>query len=211
LKKLQKDNMSKQVTFEIHEKNNFTESERIKFRKSINYAEQVINSEEFKVRFLQMPLVQTNNKTNLEIYNELMSGADKFNKEADKDIDVQITMYYSFKNTVGYTYPTTWFTWINRKFFSSFDYADVAGNVVHEYMHNMGYGHLRATDKWSVPYAVGYLVRNMIKELIKETNPETEKEPNDISVPTVNKKLVCHRSWKTLWLTKICKWVDIKE
>jgi len=203
--------MSNRLVFQIHGKQDFTEPEKAKFKKALNYAEEIINSSEFKMRFLQMPLVQANGKSNEQIYRELMSGADKFNKESDNDIDVHITMYYSFKRTVGYTYPSTWFTWINRKFFSSFDYADVAGNVVHEYMHNMGYDHIRATDKWSVPYAVGYLVRDMIKEFIKEKVSETEKEPDSIKFPTVNKKLVCYRSWKTLWLTKICNWAEVKE
>lgn len=199
--------MSNRITFEIHNKQNFTEAEKIKFKQALYYAEEVMNSQEFKTRFLQMPLVQTNGKTNQQIYEELMSGADKFNQEADGDIDVYITMYYSFRNTVGYTYPSTWYTWINRKFFSGFNYADVAGNVVHEYMHNMGYDHKRATDKWSVPYAVGYLVRDMIKEYLeKPQSSEDTNVPDHIKVETTNKKLVCYRSWKTLWLTKICRW-----
>jgi hypothetical protein len=153
--------------FELHQLNNFSQEERDKFVEAIRLAEDVLNSIEFKNRFLNLPLVQTNGNTNKQIYNQLMSGADKFNKESDSDIDVYITLYYSFRNTVGYTYPSTWWTWINRKFFSSFDFADVAGNVVHEYAHNLGYDHIRASDIWSVPYAIGYLVRDMIKEKIK--------------------------------------------
>ena len=145
-----------------------------------------------------------------------MSGADKFNKEADQDIDVYLTIYYSFKSTVGYTYPSTWWTWINRKFFSSFDESEVAGNVVHEYMHNLGYDHNTAKDHNSVPYATGYLVRDLIKEFEKEpvettvevsieepAKPEQPIEPSD-------KKYVCYRSWKTLWLTKTCRWEQFK-
>jgi hypothetical protein len=168
--------MSNRIVFELHQLNNFSKEERDKFIEAIRLAEDVLNSIEFKNRFLNLPLVQTNGNTNKQVYNQLMSGADKFNKELDNDIDVYITLYYSFKNTVGYTYPTTWFTWINRKFFSSFDYADVAGNVVHEYMHNVGYDHIRASDKWSVPYAIGYLVRDMIKEKIKYDRYLTQYE-----------------------------------
>ena len=160
--------MSNHIRFEVHNKQNFTDEERIKFMASLDLAKQVLNSAEFKERFLALPLVQTLGYSNIDIYNMLMSGADKFNTEADSAIDVHITMYYSFRNTVGYTYPTTWWTWINRKFFSYFSYADVAGNVVHEYMHNMSFDHRRASDSMSVPYATGDLVSAMINELINK-------------------------------------------
>lgn len=192
--------MSNRIKFEIHELNSFTELEKEKFHKTIIKTEEVLNSEKFKQELLNLKLEQTNGKTNEEIYNEIMSGADNFNKEVDKDIDVYLTMYYSFKNTVGYTYPSTWWTWINRKFFSSFDEGDIAGNVVHEYMHNLGYDHKTAKDHNSVPYAVGYLIRRLVDELDKEAVEATENSDSS------GKKYVCYRSWKTLWLTKNCRW-----
>lgn len=93
----------------------------------------------------------------------VLSGKDKFNTASDGDLDLHLTMYYSFRNVVGYTYPSTWFTWINRKFFAKFKSGDIAGNIFHEYMHNMGMDHPNV-DKKSVVYQVGYIVRDRINE-----------------------------------------------
>ena len=173
------------ITFEVHGTKNFTEQERQKFSLAIKKAEEVLNSEEFKDAVLIYPFDQANGTTNKEIYDMIMSGADKFNTMEDGDIDVQIEMYYSFGRAIGYTYPSTWFTWINRKFFKRFDHSEIAGNVVHEYMHNLGFGHRTAKDHDSVPYAIGYLVRDMVKgkEIVI---------PDEIYTSAPRKK----RSWK---------------
>jgi hypothetical protein len=163
------------LVFEVHNKNNFTPEEKEKFLKALEEATKIINSPEFKQRALNLKLEQALGYNSLEIYQKFMSGSDKFNTVSDKDIDVHITMFYSFRNTVGYTYPTTWFTWINRKFFSRFNEAEIAGNVVHEYMHNLGFGHNSPRDKNSVPYAYGYLVRDMIREA--KVNPQPQPTP----------------------------------
>jgi len=152
------------LTFEIHGTKNFSEKERQKFALAIKKAEFELNSEEFKTAVLLYPFEQTNGKSNQEIYDMIMSGADKFNTMEDQDIDVQITLYYSWKKTIGYTYPSTWATWVNRRFFSKFNESQIAGNVVHEYMHNMGFGHKKASDHNSVPYAIGYIIRDLIKK-----------------------------------------------
>jgi len=152
------------VTFQIHNVKNFSEKERTKFFMAIEKAENVINSIEFGQRVMVYPFIQTNGFNNMDVYNMFMSGADKFNKSKDNDLDVYITMYYSFGRAIGYTLPSTWFTWINRKFFSRFNHASIGGNVTHEYCHNLGFGHISAKDHDSVPYAIGYIVRNMILE-----------------------------------------------
>lgn len=189
--------MSNYITIEIHGTKNFSKEEEKKFSKAVYGIHTIINSAEFKDRFLSLPLEQTNNMSPIEIYQLFMSGKDKFNKVEDKDIDIYITMYYSWKNTIGYTYPSTWFTWINRKYFSRFSRAEIAGNIIHEYMHNLGFNHRKPTDYMSVPYATGYLVRDMIKEIDDEglITPIHQK-----------KKAVYKRSWKYLWLKKVCYW-----
>jgi hypothetical protein len=195
--------MSNKVKFEIHELKDFSNLEKEKFHKAMSKCEVILNSEKFKNELLNLKLEQTEGKTNLQIYDEIMLGADKLNKEADQDVDVYLTIYYSFKSTVGYTYPSTWRTWINRKFFSKFDEGEIAGNVMHEYMHKLGYGHRTAKDHNSVPYAVGYLVRDLIKKI--DTPEVTTITPEEI-LDTSGKKYVCYRSWKNLWLTKTCRW-----
>ena len=83
-------------------------------------------------------------------------------------------MYYSLRSTIGYTYPDTLRIWINRRFFRSFRPSQVAANLIHEYMHKLGFTHdynNTPTRKFSVPYAVGRLIREMI-------------DSNQINIPT---------------------------
>ncbi len=106
--------------------------------------------------------------------NQLLSGADKFNPKNDGDLDLYLTLYYSMKNVVGYTYPSTWWTWTNRKYFKKFDDGEIAGHVVHEYLHNMGLSHPNMFS--SLTYQFGYLVRDMInKKELKPSNPRRTK------------------------------------
>lgn len=186
--------MNNQIGIDVHSTKNFTKAERAKFKRAINLGHKVINSKEFKQRFLSLPLEQTNGMSPARIYELFKSGKDKFNKESDQDIDVYITMYYSWKRTIGYTNPSTWFTWVNRKFFSRFSEAEIAGNVIHEYFHNLGFDHKKASDHNSVPYAAGYLVRDMVKELL-------------IGSGEIERRIrVCYRPWKYLRLRKVYYW-----
>jgi hypothetical protein len=114
--------------------------------------------------------------SNKEIYNLFMSGADKFNPEPDNDMDLFLTSYYSRKNVVGYTYPSTFKTWVNRKFFvrrlkSKNGHAKIIGNIIHEYMHNLGFSHNKrwnSTRKHTVPYAYGRIAEEVARWFIYE-------------------------------------------
>lgn len=97
-------------------------------------------------------------------YREMtLSGIDQFNSDIDNDFDVHLTIYYKNNGTIGYTYPSTFKTWANRKFHKRFDIAERAGNIWHEYKHNQGFGHPN-TDRKSVAYQMGYLMVDIIRE-----------------------------------------------
>ena len=148
---------------DVHGLKNFSEKEKNKFSAAMIELEKCLNNMNFKNAILLHEFDdQTNGRSNKELYDHFMSGRDKFNKLNDRDIDLNLTLYYSWKSTVGYTYPSTWFTWLNRKFFSRFNYGEISGNVVHENRHNAGYGHESASDHDSVPYAFGYIARDLI-------------------------------------------------
>ncbi len=102
-------------------------------------------------------------KQSFKLFKEMvLSGVDDFNKEKDYAIDISVSFYYSWRSVVGYTLPSTWFTWVNRNIFKGFDLADIAGNQAHEYLHNCGLDH-PGTDRQSVVYRFGYLVKDRIK------------------------------------------------
>jgi hypothetical protein len=127
----------------------------------------VLNSEKFKERFCNTSFRENRGNSGKEIYYQVMSGADKFNGVADSDLDIRIEAYYSRKSVVGYTYPSTWWTWINRRYFAKFDLPGICGNVFHEYLHNCGYGHrIRWGRSRTVPYKGGYIVREIAREML---------------------------------------------
>lgn len=139
-----------------------------------------------------------------ELYNLIMSGWDKFDQVTDGDIDIKTDLFYKrWSNAIGYTYPSTFKTWINTKFWTGSEkriVALIAGNIVHEYMHNMGFDHAfdwNPTREFTVPYAIGRIVNRIVSG---------DYTPG----PAVFKK-VCSRSWRTLWSVKNCKWERIRK
>jgi hypothetical protein len=188
-KKIQEQTASNKLTIEVHEQINFTDEEKELYRKSVAKAEAALNSKKFYDEFLKLEFTSNKGMSNEEIYLALMSGADLFNKDEDNDIDVFVTMYHKNNKVVGYTNPSTCRTWVNRKFFSQYDEADIACNLIHEYMHKMGFDHKSAKEKSSVPYAVGYLLERVIREGHEEPTPTLPECPvilesqEDVPVP----------------------------
>jgi hypothetical protein len=201
------------IHIEVHERINFTKEEVEKHILAVNDAVKALNSKRFKQNFLKLKLTNTDGLTNLEIYEKLMSGADDLNPAVDRDIDVYVEMYFKNNKVVGWTKPSINKTYLNRKFFKNFDSADVACNLVHEYLHKVGFDHHSAKEHTSVPYAIGYLVEDSIREMWKnpglyeddDLTVETPVEqPVEVEEPVEAKKLYCKRLWYTLWLKKVC-------
>ena len=127
----------------------------------------------------------------------IRSGADQYNPEKDEDIDIRVTYYYKrWSSAIGYTYPTTYATWINGKYFNQFAPSSIAGNIGHEYCHNLGFSHSfsnNPTRRYTVPYAVGYIVKDIASEM-------DDRQPTD-------QYRKCKRIWyipwkKTCWTIK---------
>lgn len=140
---------------------------------------------------------------NQGIYDLIMSGWDQFHQDADGDMDVDTTIFFKrWSNAYGYTYPGTHKTWINSKFWVGTDeqiIARIAGNVVHEYMHNLGFGHdynWNPIRDFTVPYGVGNIVYNLALNIAYD--------PTDIIW-----KQVCTRIWWTLYIKKECNWIQL--
>lgn len=204
----------------VNLKDGFSAKEEEKYVTATKMHEELLNSRDFMERFLRLDMIQKENLSNHDIYRMLRSGSDRLNKDADGDMDVSVVIYHANNSTVGYTYPNSVKTWVNRKFFSSYDYAAIAGNQSHEYFHKMGFGHPARetpTRHKTVPYAGGYLVRDMIREMVagklkltplKYVKPVENKPTAPVSTSTEEpeKRLVCQRSWRTLWLRKVCRY-----
>lgn len=158
---------------------NFDDKDQAKVLKAKEILEVIMNSEEFKNRVLNFTyngkkeFHQNNGLTNEEIYNHLMTGEELLMPNSTGVMNFDLTLYTSknpWSKVKGYTNPDSMRIYINRKFFklSSWTPVDTAGNMAHEWVHKMGFGHDYRDNNdrpYSVPYAIGYIVGEMAREM----------------------------------------------
>lgn len=98
-----------------------------------------------------------------------MNAAEKLTPAKNNTLDVGVKLYYNDNNVVGYTTPSITYFNVNTKFFKNYSINEVAGNLFHEWLHKVGYGHdaeATARRPYSVPYAVGYMIRDIGKNFL---------------------------------------------
>jgi hypothetical protein len=168
---------------------NFNESEARKVQEATEHFHEAINSPEFKEFMLNFSyevqscsgrwcwrkcsvtdrseFKRNNGLSNEGVYNQLLTGEETLRPGVDREIDVDLELDRRYKRGVlGYTYSSSKSQWIYNSFFRNGEVHDVAGNIAHEWVHKMGYGHAskdNSTRKYTVPYAVGYFVRDYIR------------------------------------------------
>lgn len=153
---------------------NFNSHQEEKVLKAVGLIKKVISSPEFRERIRshkykgKLGFVDSNGLTNEEIYEKVLSGAEIMgNTEKNNTMNVEIELYTDTTNTIGYTYPTTGRIWMNTKYFNSYTPVKVADNLMHEWMHKLGFTHAMkysVSRNYSVPYAIGYLVEELAKK-----------------------------------------------
>lgn len=152
----------------------FSSTQEDKMESALEKLNIVLNSEEFRIKVLNHQyngintFVDNNGQSNLEVYYTILKGAEVLNGIIDQEVDIDITLYYSNNSTVGYTYPNVDRIWVNDKFFATYNHGSVAANVVHEWLHKLGYGHdfdRTIRRNYSVPYAIGSIVRELVNKL----------------------------------------------
>lgn len=133
----------------------------------------VIASEEFKNAVLKhqyrgkRQFVDNGGLSNKQIYKKILEGSEQLKKKVDNEMDLDLTVYRAQTNVVGYTYPNTKRIWMNTKFLNKNSAAKVTTNMMHEWLHKLGFKHARsanASRPYSVPYAIGYLVSKLAKK-----------------------------------------------
>jgi len=97
-----------------------------------------------------------------EIFDKIMSGAETLDPSHDKEIDIHLKVDRRNKRgVVGYTYPNTKWQWIYKWVLRSYDEYDIAGNLLHEWCHKIGFDHeyrFSPLREFTVPYALGRFV-----------------------------------------------------
>ena len=83
-------------------------------------------------------------------------------------MDLDLEVFTRNDDTVGYTYPTDLRVWMNSKFLNKNTPAKVTTNMMHEWLHKLGFKHSQertASRPYTVPYAVGYLVAKLAQKI----------------------------------------------
>lgn len=154
---------------------NFNREQEEKVKKAVEIIKKVVAMKEFRDRVLNYAYKGENRffdndgMTNSEVYQKLLDGAEKIGNTAKNNtLDVELELYYQSTNTIGYTYPNTVRIWMNTKYFNKYTPIKVADNLMHEWMHKIGFTHAVTWSKdrdHTVPYAIGYLIEELAAKL----------------------------------------------
>lgn len=164
------------ITFDTNIKMyKFTSSGKDKILKAAELIKEVVASPEFKKKVLnhkyngKKTFVDNGGLSNAQIYQKILDGSEKLTPGKDNTMDLELELYTdNGSNTVGYTYPSTIRVWMNSKYFNKNTPALVTTNMMHEWLHKLGFKHAvsaTASRKYSVPYAVGYIMRDLAKQI----------------------------------------------
>lgn len=195
------------LRFNVHVRQGFTLEMTEKHANATFMLEQAINSVEFYRRVMTFQFTSTP-LSNKEIYSLIMSGSEVLDPEVDHEADIYVHAYYKWGKVVGYTYPDIKETYVNTKFFNTYNFAGIAGNMAHEWFHKIGFDHVNQYDHKSVPYACGYILEELVErimsgEILKQMDGTIAYE-NQRPAPIQKKHWVCYRPWRYLKLKKIC-------
>lgn len=155
----------------------YSPAEAEKLRQATTLLSRVLGSEEFRQRVLDHSrragpgFADNDGLDNAQVYEKLMAASESFAAEPDGEVDLQVEIRdlgWRGRNVVGYTYPNVPTITQNRRFFANSSPAEIAGNLAHEWVHKLGFGHdFRSTAQRpdSVPYAIGNLVEELARKL----------------------------------------------
>lgn len=152
---------------------NFTGQQEAKVLEAAELIKKVVASEEFKNAILnhrykgKKTFVNNNGLSNAQIYKKILEGSETLRPGKDNEMDLDLEVFYRNDSTVGYTYPNVIKVWMNRKFLDQNPPHKVTTNMMHEWLHKLGFGHdakMNPARPYSVPYAVGYLTARLAKK-----------------------------------------------
>jgi hypothetical protein len=139
--------------------------------------EKILNTELFKSRVVGYVFngvrgyVDSDGRTNEQVFNLIMEGSEVLSPGIDHTANIKITFYYRPSSTVAQTSSRSLVISFNKKYLDQFDVVEVAGTLMHEWLHKLGFGHsYRYNNRrdHSIPYAIGYIVRDIGEDLIME-------------------------------------------
>lgn len=162
---------------------NFFGNDLKKIMIASGYVEEFVNSDEFERLVLNFSFIDSNDRvqrkfhftdlSNQEVLAKILSGSEVLSPDDDHEADIQVELDNSWsRNVIGYTYPTTPWQWIYAKFFRNWSAEEIAGNLMHEWLHKIGFDHefYYTYDRdYSVNYALGYACSEFAKKVSKKS------------------------------------------
>jgi hypothetical protein len=149
---------------------NFTRTQENKVLDAADLVKQVIASSAFKSRIInhtyngKKTFVDNLGLTNAQIYKKILESSEKLNPGKNYTMDITLVTYQTDANVIGYTLPNVNKVWMNTRYLNQFTPVQVSSNLVHEWLHKLGFGHdyeSTPSRPYSVPYAVGYIIRTL--------------------------------------------------
>lgn len=147
---------------------NFSATQESKVLDAADLIRKVVASDEFKNKVVnytyngKKQFADNGGLSNTQIYQKLLEGAEKLRPSKNNAMDITVETYYTSANVIGYTLPSANKIWMNTKYLNNFTPVQVSSNMVHEWLHKLGFTHdYESTTKrpYSVPYAIGYIVK----------------------------------------------------
>lgn len=165
-------------------------SQKAKFEKALAMMEEVMNSEEFKTRVIgytrrgersyQKNYIWTDSSkllSNEDIYEVIMNGDEKMRPGTPGEMNFnswvkQCNVFQSVttwcRKVIGSTDPySSSMIRLNWKFYKSFETPDMVANMVHEWIHLLGFLHGSTRLDEEVPYVVGDIAGEVAREFLK--------------------------------------------
>lgn len=153
-----------------------------RLEEAITLLDEIINSEEFKHRVLSYtrPNGQrgysknylwhnTNQRLSSEdIYQIIMTGDERMIPGTEAEMNLNIKKYHSFwSRVIGWTSPSSskWIN-VNWRFYKRYQTHQMVGNLMHEWIHLLGFLHGKEAMHEEVPYVVGGIASELAKEIL---------------------------------------------
>ncbi len=175
---------------------NASDSQTAKLRAAEQIIKDIVATEEFRSAVLNhtyngvKKFVDNEGLTNLEIYNKILEGAEELSPDKNNSMDLQVQLYYNrWTSTVGYTTPSSTRIYMNTKFFNYYTPAEVSRNMIHEWLHKVGFSHASSystSRDYSVPYAIGSIMERLAKNLGSSTGGSTGGSTDTVFKPVAN-------------------------